>query len=92
MWGTSIYCGLKFLTYVLSTMDAKYVYNNVVVGKDPEVGAKIIEQKAKSEGIMSAMKENQVVAGKFFKWQKGLFFAGIVLFFIWHILEMYLRT
>jgi len=90
MWGISIYCGLRFLTYVLSTIYAKYAYNNVVIGNDPDDSSKSIEQKAK--GIMRAMEANQEVAGKYFKWQKGLFLVGMVLFFVWHVLEMYFRT
>lgn len=91
-WGISIYCGLKFLKYVISNLYANNDYYEITNGRHPDLGnnAELIECGVK--GFMEAMKINGKEMKKYFNFQNYLFYSGIVLFIIWHIIEMYLKT
>ena len=91
-WGASIFCGLTFIKYVLSTMYANYKYFDVSKGRDPEVGSNPERIEGVKRGIKSAMTSNVGTAEKYFDWQQKLFYAGACLFIIWHVVEMYLNT
>lgn len=87
-WGISIFSGLRFIKYSISTIYANATYLEVTSGIHPETGPSPILIKAASEGIMQAMKENGKTAEKYAKAQEYLFYSGIIAFLLWHILEM----
>jgi ABC-type transport system involved in multi-copper enzyme maturation permease subunit len=91
-WSISIYCGLKFLKYVISNLYANNDYYEITNGRHPELGKdpELIECGIK--GFMEAMKINSKEMKKYFNFQSYLFYFGIVLFIVWHIIEMYLKT
>ncbi len=91
-WGVSVFCGLKFLKYVISTLYANNAYFEIQKGNYPDVGNHPQKIEAATEGIKQAMSSNSDVASKYSKWQERLFYIGIVLFIIWHVLEMYKTT
>lgn len=88
-WGLSIYCGLRFLKYVISTLFANNAYFDLIQGKDPEIGNHRQKIQAATTGIKEAMKSNSKRASTLFKWQELFFYIGIILFLVWHIIEMY---
>ncbi len=90
-WGFSIFCGLKFIKYVLSTTYANLDYLEILDGQHPELGNVAWKMEAGSKGVIQAMKKNIKNAGKYFSWQGDLFYNGIFFFIVWHITEMYLR-
>lgn len=81
-WGLSIYCGLTFLNYIISSLYTNLIYLEFT--KNHNVG--IEKVKADFNDTMSKSSEK---TSKLLKWQVNLFYSGIVLFIIWHILEMY---
>lgn len=88
-WGISIFCGLMFIKYVISNLYANNTYFDIVAGRYPDLGNNPGEIEAGVDGIKQAMISNANVASKYFNWQGRLFYAGIILFIVWHITEMY---
>ncbi len=88
-WGLSIFCGLRFLKYVLITIYANIDFNKIVEGRHPTVGNSMQSIEAASSGIKAAIDKNGKAMNALFKWQELLFYLGIVLFITWHILKMY---
>ncbi|WP_425659237.1 hypothetical protein [Tenacibaculum ascidiaceicola] len=91
-WGISIFCGFKFLKYVISTLFSNNEYLDIQQGKNKETGNNPQLINAASKGIKNAMMSNSNKANSFFNWQQYLFYLGIVSFLIWHLLEMYSIT
>ncbi|MFA5783066.1 MAG: hypothetical protein WC868_12440 [Bacteroidales bacterium] len=91
-WGVSIYCGLKNIHYVLSTLYANIAYLEIAQGKDPDIGTHPQKIKAATEGIKRAMESNSEKASSLSTWQYRLFIIGFIAFLVWHILEMYKIT
>lgn len=91
-WGGSIFCGLKFMKYVISNYYANNTYIDIINGQDPVVGDNPSRINAAAEGTKIAMKTNENSASFFFKWLDILFYIGILLFIIWHVLEMFLLS
>lgn len=91
-WGISIFCGLKFIQYIISNLYANNTYLDILAGRHPDLGNIAWKKEAGAEGVKQAMLSNGETAGKYFKWQGRLFYAGILLFILWHILEMYLLS
>lgn len=91
-WVVSIFCGLTFLKLITSTLYANNVYFDVKQGLHPEVGRHPEMIEAASSGLKQAMLTNSDNASKFAKWQERLFYWGIMLFILWHVLEMYQLT
>jgi hypothetical protein len=91
-WGLSIFCGLTFLKYLMSTLYSNIEYFNILQGNNEEVGNNPKLIHAASKGVHMAMSSNSKRAGYFFNWQHYLFYLGIISFIIWHLLEMYSLT
>lgn len=91
-WGLSVFCGLRFLKYVISTLYANNDYFVIIQGKNPEIGNHQQKIEAATSGIKEAMNSNSTKANSYFKWQERLFYLGIILFLVWHIIEMYKLT
>lgn len=91
-WGVSIFCGLKFIKYTISNLYANNAYFDILAGRHPDLGNIPWKMEAGAEGIKQAMESNGKTAGKYFNWQGRLFYAGIVLFILWHVIEMYLLS
>lgn len=91
-WGISIFCGLRFIEYLISSLYANNAYFDILAGRHPDLGNIPWKKEAGAEGVKQAMESNGTTAGKYFDWQGRLFYGGIVLFILWHILEMYLLS
>jgi hypothetical protein len=90
-WGISIYCGLTFLKYIMSNLYANTTYLEILGGRNKEVGNHPEMINAAAGGIMGAMESNNNIARKLSRWQNGLFYLGMALFLLWHLIEMYLH-
>lgn len=88
LWGASIYLGLKFIQYVISTLFANHAFFEIQEGNNPEVGNSPSLIQAATSGVKQAMETNSERATKLSKWQNRLFYFGIISFLIWRILEM----
>lgn len=87
-WGISIYCGITFLKYSISTLYNNNTYLELKGGQTENSQRKDIKLKAIKEAILI----NAETSSKYFKWQGRLFYGGMVLFIVWHISEMYFNT
>ena len=89
-WGLSVFFGIKFLKVALSLLYENSRYFDIQNGQDSEIGndpttikytlsimKPLLEKKAKGTSI-------------YFDWQIRLFYAGIVFFIVWRVIEMYL--
>ncbi|WP_375324528.1 hypothetical protein [Flagellimonas sp. GZD32] len=91
-WGVSVFCGLRFLKYVISTLYANNAYFDIMQGRDTEIGTHPKKIEAATKGVKQAMESNSNRASAYSKWQERLFYLGIILFLLWHIIEMYQAT
>lgn len=88
-WGISVFCGLNFLKYVISSLYANNTYFDLIRGKYSKIGTHPQKIEAATSGVKQAMETNSNRASSYLKWQERLFYSGIFLFLIWHITEMY---
>ena len=91
-WALSMYSGLKFLSYVISSLYTNNEYFEILKGNDPKVGNHPERINAAASGIMQAMEINSNRANSYAVWQNRLFYFGMMTFIIWHVLEMYVKT
>ncbi len=91
-WSTSVYCGLTFLRYVISSLYANKVYLDITQGLHPDFQTNPAIREAAADGVMSAIQKNSNKTMQYSKWQNWLFYFGIILFIIWHVIEMYLTA
>lgn len=87
-WGLSILCGLMFLKSVVGNLYTNNAYFEIIKGKDTIVGTHPENIKFAINEIQKIMKTNSERASKLGSFQEWLFYSGIVLFIVWHILEM----
>jgi hypothetical protein len=85
-WGISVFCGLRFLRYVNSTLRSNIDCNEILLGHHPDIGDDPQKIKAASSGVMKAIQINSRRAKRL--WQEYFFYLGIILFLFWHILMM----
>ena len=91
-WSISIFCGLKFLKYIISNLYANNDYYEIIKGRHPNTGKNPELMQIGVEAFQEAMKINSKSMKRYFKFQGYLFYSGIILFILWHITEMYLKT
>jgi uncharacterized membrane protein YtjA (UPF0391 family) len=88
-WAISIFCGLKFLKYVISNLYANNEYFEIKKGNNINVGNTPNAIDIAVKAYKTAMNINQNRMKNFFKYQSLLFYIGMILFIVWHLLEMY---
>ena len=91
-WCVSFYCGCKNLIWVQVTLYANYALVQLSEGNHPDQPANPAMSQAAKEGAANAMVENASRARFYSIFQYRFLIAGAILFLIWHILEMLLRT
>lgn len=91
-WGLSIFCGLRFLQYVISSLYANHIYFDIMEGRHPKAGTHPELIKAAATGITEAIEINSNRANRLAKWQNKFFYIGIISFIAWHVIEMYTIT
>ncbi|QQU02358.1 hypothetical protein [Myroides odoratus] len=91
-WSISIFCGLKFTKYVISSLYANSSYFDIIKGEYPDINNNQEMIKIAIEAFKKAMNTNSLAMKRYFSWQGYLFYAGIIFFIVWHIIEMSLKT
>ncbi|WP_298248399.1 hypothetical protein [uncultured Christiangramia sp.] len=91
-WGFSVFCGIQFLKYILSNLFAESSYYDIIAGHHPELGNDPEKIKNAIIGLTKATKINAERGQNYSKWHYRLFYSGIILFLLWHIIEMYKIT
>lgn len=91
-WGSSFFFGCKNIQYVNAILFANYEYLKIKSGADQNVGSNPMAIEAASQGTMHAMSKKVDDANKKSKWQFRLLVLGGVLFVVWHLVEMAVRT
>ncbi len=92
LWGVSFYFGIKNLIWVQTSIYANYNLLQLQKGVHPEQPDHPQILEAAIKGVRSAFESNVGKAQFYGVWQFRLLIAGGILFIIWHILEMALRT
>ena len=87
-WSLSIFCGLKFMKYVISSLYANNEYFKIISGKNEDIGNHPEGIKIGIKAYKEAMVINATRMEKLFKYLNILFYCGIIFFIIWHVLEM----
>ena len=91
-WGLSIFYGLQFLKHTMSYLRANNALFNIIQGIEPGVGTHPQKMDAAYSGVQQAMEATSEKCSTHFRWQERLFYLGIILFLLWHVMEMYRLT
>lgn len=91
-WGLSFYFGTRHVRYVNSNLYANLELIRVQSGEHPAIGRHPQAIAAASEGIKNAMASNDERATRLADRQFRCLVGGAVLYLVWHVFEMYLRT
>tara|TARA_R110002167_G_scaffold61913_4_gene174933 strand:- start:33419 stop:33877 length:459 start_codon:yes stop_codon:yes gene_type:complete len=91
-WCVSFYCGCKNLVWIQLTLYANLGLLQLNDGSHPELPHNLYEKEAAKQGVKDALDRNASIAQKYAIWQYRFLTSGAVLFLVWHILEMILRT
>ena len=78
-WSTSIFCGLKFLKYVISNLYANNIYFEIDEGRHPDFGKNPESINSAKKVFKEAMELNGKQMEKNFKFQGYFFYVGIIL-------------
>ena len=92
LWGSSFYVGCRYLQYTQSYLIANHAYLQVKQGTHPDVGSHPDYINAASQGIKEAMEKSAETIGKLGNRQFQLLVLGGILYVIWHLVEMAVRT
>jgi hypothetical protein len=87
-WGLSVLSGFTFIGKITSSIYRNSMYLDILQGRDPDVGN---DQKSIEIAIKLYRETNPEFSKKasfYAKSQQRLFYIGIVLFILWHVLEM----
>ena len=87
-WAYSVYCGIYFMKYVISTLYAEHELLAVEEEKKLNFKKDKTEIDLKKEGIREAIIHNSKKVVKLNQNQNIFFFVGMISFIVWHILEM----
>jgi len=92
LWGTSFFFGCKNLHWVQASIYANYSLLQLQKGvhRNQPNHPQLVEAAIK--GVDSAIETNVDNADFYAKWQFRLLIIGAVLFLIWHVIEMAIRT
>lgn len=92
LWGLSFYFGVKNLLWIQTSIYANYSLLQLQTGVHPEQPDHPQMLEAAIQGVKSALESNVNKAQFYGVWQFRLLIAGAILFVVWHVLEMVLRT
>ena len=91
-WAFSFFCGCRTVQYDNSNTVANIDLLKVERGEHEECGNNPAYISAASQGIRQAYASNQAAQNRHSKWQFRFLVIGGILFIVWHILKMWLRT
>ncbi|MDO6712783.1 hypothetical protein Q4567_18765 [Aliiglaciecola sp. 2_MG-2023] len=91
-WGLSFYCGCQNILYTNSNTIANIELLRVEAGEHEDVLTHPQLMQAASEGIRKAFESNTDKLCSYNNWQFRFILTGAVLFIIWHLIEMAMRT
>jgi len=91
-WGHSFFCGCRHLQYVSSNLYANLELFRVQAGEHSMLGEHPEKIEAGSVGIRLAMESNSERGSVFARWQFRFLVSGAILYLVWHVTGMYLRS
>ena len=92
LWLISIYNGLKWVKWSLSTLNANFEMLRVKSGYFVEILPTPSHTQAAVGGIKQAIDSNSKVIRKSFNIQSNTFYWGVGIFILWHLVEMAIRS
>ena len=90
-WGLSVFCGLLFIRYIISTLYTNVEYLDVVEGIHPDVKKNPQNKDYIIEGMKQAIHSNSKKTVQLSNYQNYLFYFGVIMFIVWRIIEMYYK-
>ena len=91
-WALSFFFGCRHVAYANSTTYSHLDLLLIESGRHPTVGPQPDHIQAASQGLRSAMERNSEIANQLSFWQFRLLVVSGVLYIVWHVIEMYVRT
>jgi hypothetical protein len=91
-WGSSFYCGCRYLLHMTSALYSNFELLIVAGGQHPSTGTDPQKIAAASEGIRQGIDQHSSRTVPLGKWQFGLLILGALFYIGWHIWEMWVRT
>lgn len=91
-WGGSFYCGCRNLIWVQASLMANYNLLQLHTGSHPDQPDHPELVAVAITGVKSAIESNINNAQAYAISQFRLAITGAVLFLIWHVIELYVRT
>jgi hypothetical protein len=91
-WALSVFCGLRQISLGLNILYLNNAFFDIIQGFSEISGSHPEKIEIGKKALTNFMSKDYRKASKFGKWQDRLFFLGMILFIIWHLVEMYLKT
>ncbi len=91
-WAISVLLGFVYLQRRQDILATNNAYFEAIKGNLLETGNDQAKIQASAKIIWEILEEKSEKASKFYIWQFRLFILGIVLFVIWHLIEMAERS
>lgn len=91
-WGLSFYCGCQNIRYSNTNTIANIDLFRIRDGLDPDVGDNVTLKIDKINTTLTAYDSNSKMICSYNNWQFRFLILGAVLFILWRLLEMAIRT
>lgn len=91
-WGLSFYFGCRNRTWVAAGLRTNTAIFEVQAGRHPVSGTNLQAIAVGLDKLREIFEDQSNHAKRFFNLQFRFLIAGAVLYLVWHVLEMYLRS
>ncbi len=91
-WATSIYLGLKHLKGIIGSIYTEVQRISILRGNNYLTGNNPRKIKLANNELVQSQRSDSDKLKTIGNWSDKTFYIGVLLFLIWHILEMFLRT
>ncbi|WP_256013123.1 hypothetical protein [Desertivirga xinjiangensis] len=88
LWGISIFCGLRFMQWVGSSLYANINLLDVRAGIHKDTGNHIQKKAIAEDVITGILEKNSDTVSRLQSWQNICFYSGVIFFLIWRVLDM----
>ena len=89
-WAISIFCGLTFLGHQIGALRINSIYFDVAYGQDKDIGSSLSNIAVASKRIEALLGKLSRKTARLWNLQLFLFYAGMLLFITWRVVEMHL--
>ncbi len=91
-WACSVFSGFIYLQRGQDILFTNNAYFEALKGNLSDVGNNPAMKKVVANTLMNILEKKSERASKIYNWQFWLFLLGIILFVVWHLVEMAVRS